>query len=37
MKKKMTKSSGNVFVDLGFDPMAATGEIEPLLKKAFGK
>jgi hypothetical protein len=25
MKKKMTKSSGNVFVDLGFDPAEATG------------
>ena len=24
MKKKMTKSSGNVFVDLGFDPAEAT-------------
>ena len=24
MKKKTTKSSGNVFVDLGFDPVAAT-------------
>jgi predicted XRE-type DNA-binding protein len=24
MKKKMTKSSGNVFVDLGFNPAAAT-------------
>ena len=24
MKKKTTKSSGNVFVDLGFDPVEAT-------------
>ena len=24
MKKKITKSSGNIFVDLGFDPAEAT-------------